>query len=253
MRYGRYENFEDYLKCGLDPKYTFDTFVVASHNLFANSAAEAVAESPGERYNPLFIYGGTGLGKTHLMQSIGNRVWQQNSAMKILYVTSEEFMNEVVETIRSGNSVVQKRFYEKYCTPDVLLFDDVQFIAGRTWTQEKFLQIFNRLYLSGKQIVLSSDSAPMKIENLDERLCFQFEKGLIVDITSPDFETQKKILRQKAEAESCCLAEDVIEYITENEKFNIRELEHVLRRLIKFSSLENNAIDISMAKEILKK
>ena len=185
----------NYEKANLNPKYNFNTFVVGSNNKFAHSAALAVAESPGESYNPLYIYGGAGLGKTHLMHSIGHFILQQNNDMKVLYVTSEKFTNEVIESIRSGDAKTMSKLREKYRTVDVLLIDDIQFIIGKESTQEEFFHTFNTLHADGKQIVLTSDRPPKELETLDERFRSRFEWGLVADIQPPDYETRMAILR----------------------------------------------------------
>ena len=187
----------NYENANLNSKYKFDTFIVGSNNKFAHSAALAVAESPGEAYNPLYLYGGAGLGKTHLMHSIGHFVLEQNPNMKVLYVTSEQFTNEVIESIRSGNAAAMTKLREKYRTVDVLLIDDVQFIIGKESTQEEFFHTFNVLHSAGKQIILSSDKPPKEMETLDERFRSRFEWGLIADIQPPDYETRMAILRKK--------------------------------------------------------
>ena len=188
-----------YEHSNLIPKYRFDTFVVGSNNKFAHSASLAVAESPGESYNPLFLYGGPGLGKTHLMHSIGHFIIEHNPQAKVLYVTSEQFTNEVIESIRSSRAENMSKLREKYRTVDVLMVDDVQFIIGKESTQEEFFHTFNALHQAGKQIILSSDKPPKEMETLEERLRSRFEMGLIADIQSPDYETRVAILRKNAE------------------------------------------------------
>ena len=242
-------------KANLNPKYNFDTFVVGSNNKFAHSAALAVAESPGEVYNPLFLYGGAGLGKTHLMHSIGHFVLEHNSEKKVLYVNSEQFTNEVIESIRSGNAASMTNLREKYRTIDVLLLDDVQFIIGKESTQEEFFHTFNALHTAGKQIILSSDKPPKEMETLDERFRSRFEWGLLADISSPDYETRMAILRKKEELdglEKYHIPDEVMQYIANNIKSNIRELEGSLNKLIALSNLENKPIDIPLAAEALK-
>ena len=222
---------------------------------FAHSACLAVAESPGNAYNPLFIYGGAGLGKTHLMHSIGHFILEHNPNMKVLYVTSESFTNEVIESIRSGNATAMTKLREKYRTVDVLMIDDIQFIIGKESTQEEFFHTFNHLHVSGKQIIISSDKPPKDIETLEARLRTRFEWGLIADISSPDYETRMAILRKKEELdglEKYHIPDEVMQYIANNIKSNIRELEGSLNKLIALSNLENKPIDIPLAAEALK-
>ena len=245
-----------YEEAHLNPKYTFDTFVVGSNNKFAQAAALAVAESPGDTYNPLFIYGGAGLGKTHLMHSIAHFILEHDENSRVLYVTSEEFTNELIETIRNGNNTAMSKFREKYRTIDVLMIDDVQFIIGKESTQEEFFHTFNHLHTSGKQIIISSDKPPKDIETLEARLRTRFEWGLIADISSPNYETRMAILQKKIELdhlEKYNIPNDVLEYIATNVKTNIRELEGSLNKLIALYKLNNNeSIDIALAAEALK-
>lgn len=236
----------------LNPKYNFDTFVVGSNNKFAHSASLAVAESPGEVYNPLYIYGGAGLGKTHLMHSIGHFVLQQNPNKKVLYVNSEEFTNEVIESIRSGNAAEMTKLREKYRTVDVLLIDDVQFIIGKESTQEEFFHTFNVLHTAGKQIILSSDKPPKEMETLDERFRSRFEWGLIADINPPDYETRMAILIKNSEIYEKKIDEEIIKYIATNVKSNIRELEGALRKVIAAARLNNAELSLSLAEDALK-
>lgn len=240
----------------LNPKYKFSTFVVGSSNKFAHSACLAVAESPGQTYNPLYLYGGPGLGKTHLMHSIGHFILEQEPEKKVLYVTSEEFTNEVIESIRSGNAASMTKLREKYRTVDVLMVDDVQFIIGKESTQEEFFHTFNHLHTSAKQIIISSDKPPKDIETLEARLRTRFEWGLIADISAPDYETRMAILRRKIELDHLDrynIPEDVLTYIAENIKSNIRELEGSLNKLIALYKLNNpETIDIPLAAEALK-
>lgn len=236
----------------LNPKYTFDTFVVGGNNNLAHAAALAVAESPGEIYNPLFIYGGVGLGKTHLMHAIAHFILKNNAKSKILYVTSETFTNELIDAIRNKNNITTTEFREKYRNNDVLLIDDIQFIIGKESTQEEFFHTFNTLYESKKQIIISSDKPPKEIETLEERLRSRFEWGLTVDIQSPDYETRMAILRKKEEMEGYNIDNEVIKYIATNIKSNIRELEGALNKLVALSNLEKREINISMAEEVLK-
>ena len=234
-------------KANLNPKYTFDTFVVGSNNNFAHAASLAVAESPGEIYNPLFIYGGVGLGKTHLMHSIAHFILENDPSKNVLYVTSETFTN--------GNELAITKFREKYRNNDVLLIDDIQFIIGKESTQEEFFHTFNHLHVSGKQVIISSDKPPKDIETLEARLRTRFEWGLIADISAPDYETRMAILRKKEELDGLDryhIPDDVMQYIANNIKSNIRELEGSLNKLIALSNLENKPIDISLAAEALK-
>lgn len=245
-------------KANLNPKYTFDTFVVGSNNSFAHAASLAVAESPGEAYNPLFIYGGVGLGKTHLMHSIAHFILENDPSKNVLYVTSETFTNELIEALKSGKTgseLAMTKFREKYRNNDVLLIDDIQFIIGKESTQEEFFHTFNHLHVSGKQIIISSDKPPKDIETLEARLRTRFEWGLIADISSPDYETRMAILRKKEELdglERYHIPDDVMQYIANNIKSNIRELEGSLNKLIALSNLENKPIDIPLAAEALK-
>ncbi len=237
----------------LNPKYTFDTFVVGANNNLAHAASLAVAESPGEVYNPLFIYGGVGLGKTHLMHSIAHFILKNDPKAKILYVTSEKFTNELIDAIRNKNNITTTEFREKYRNNDVLLIDDIQFIIGKESTQEEFFHTFNTLYESKKQIIISSDKPPKEIETLEERLRSRFEWGLTVDIQSPDYETRMAILRKKEELEGYNIDNEVIKYIATNIKSNIRELEGALTKIVALSKLETNKeITIELAEEALK-
>lgn len=236
----------------LNPKYKFDTFVVGNNNRFAHSASLAVAESPGEAYNPLYLYGGAGLGKTHLMHSIGHFVLEQNPNTKVLYVTSEEFTNEVIESIRSGNAAAMTKLREKYRTVDVLMVDDVQFIIGKESTQEEFFHTFNVLHAAGKQIILSSDKPPKEMETLDERFRSRFEWGLIADIQPPDYETRMAILRKNAELSDRKIDEEIINYIATNIKSNIRELEGAFNKVIFYAKLNKVDVTLSLAEEALK-
>lgn len=242
----------NYENANLNPKYKFDTFVVGSNNKFAHSASLAVAESPGETYNPLYLYGGPGLGKTHLMHSIGHFILEQNPDMKVLYVTSEEFTNEVIESIRSGNAASMTKLREKYRTVDVLMVDDVQFIIGKESTQEEFFHTFNVLHAARKQIILSSDKPPKEMETLDERFRSRFEWGLIADIQPPDYETRMAILRKNAENCERNIDEEIINYIATNIKSNIRELEGAFNKIIAFAKLNNIDLTLPLAEEALK-
>lgn len=239
-------------EANLNPKYTFDTFVVGSNNKFAQAAALAVAESPGDIYNPLFIYGGAGLGKTHLMHSIAHFIIENNPNSKVLYVTSEEFTNELIETIRNGNNSAMSKFRDKYRNIDVLLVDDVQFIIGKESTQEEFFHTFNTLHSAKKQIIISSDKPPKDMEILEERIRSRFEWGLIADISSPDYETRMAILRKKEEMDGYNVSQDVIEYIATNIKSNIRELEGSLNKVMAFANLEHKDVTLELAQEVLK-
>ena len=236
----------------LNPKYTFDTFVVGSNNNLAHAAALAVAESPGEIYNPLFIYGGVGLGKTHLMHAIAHFILKNDPKAKILYVTSETFTNELIDAIRNKNNITTTEFREKYRNNDVLLIDDIQFIIGKESTQEEFFHTFNTLYESKKQIIISSDKPPKEIETLEERLRSRFEWGLTVDIQSPDYETRMAILRKKEEMEGYNIDNEVIKYIATNVKSNIRELEGALTKIVALSRLNKCDITLQLAEEALK-
>ena len=245
------ENNVNYENANLNNKYKFDTFVVGSNNKFAHSAALAVAESPGEVYNPLYIYGGAGLGKTHLMHSIGHFVLEQNFNKKVLYVTSEQFTNEVVESIRSGNAAAMTKLREKYRTVDVLLIDDIQFIIGKESTQEEFFHTFNVLHSTGKQIILSSDKPPKELETLDERFRSRFEWGLIADIQPPDYETRMAILRNNAETYDKEIDDEIIQYIATNIKSNIRELEGALNKVMANARLNKKELTLELAKDAL--
>ena len=239
----------------LNPKYRFDTFVVGSNNKFAHASSLAVAESyPVITYNPLYLYGGPGLGKTHLMHSIGHMILDNHPNMKVLYVTSEEFTNEVIESIRSGNAASMTKLRDKYRTVDVLMVDDVQFIIGKESTQEEFFNTFNALHAAGKQIILSSDKPPKQMSALDERFRSRFEWGLTADIQPPDYETKVAILRKKAETCEKNISEEVIQYIANNIKSNIRELEGAFNKIVFFAKLNNLDQDITLnvAEEALK-
>ena len=234
-------------KSNLNPNYTFESFVVGNNNKFAHAASLAVAESPGEVYNPLYIYGGPGLGKTHLMQSIGHFILQQQPEKKVIYVTSEQFTNEVIDSIRNGNASAMTKLRDKYRTVDVLMIDDVQFIIGKESTQEEFFHTFNVLHSARKQIILSSDKPPKDMETLEERIRSRFEWGLLADIGYPDYETRMAILRRKEEIDGFHLDDEVLDYIAINIKSNIRELEGALNKLIAFSNLEDTVITMDVA------
>ena len=239
-------------EANLNPRYTFGTFVVGSNNKFAHAASLAVAESPGEIYNPLFIYGGVGLGKTHLMHSIARFILEHNPDSKVLYVTSEEFTNELIEAIRNGNNTAMTQFRDKYRNIDVLLVDDVQFIIGKDATQEEFFHTFNSLHSAKKQIIISSDKPPKDMEILEDRIRSRFEWGLIADISSPDYETRVAILKKKDEMDGYDINEDVIKYIATNIKSNIRELEGSLNKVMAFANLEKREVTVELAEQVLK-
>ena len=235
----------------LNPNYTFDTFVVGNNNRFAQSAALAVAESPGEAYNPLYIYGGPGLGKTHLMHSIGHFILEQKPDTKVIYVTSEEFTNEVIESIRNGNASSMTKFRDKYRKVDVLMIDDIQFIIGKESTQEEFFHTFNALQTQGKQIILTSDKPPKEMETLEERIRSRFEWGLMADIGVPDYETRMAILRKKAESDNFNINDEILNYIANNIKSNVRELEGALNKLLAYNNLVHTEITMDIAQKEL--
>jgi chromosomal replication initiator protein len=236
----------------LNPKYTFDLFVIGSSNRFAHAAALAVAEAPAQAYNPLFIYGGTGLGKTHLLQAIGHYVRQHSRRLTTRYVTSETFMNEFIDAVRDRGARIEgfKRRYRKY---DVLLVDDIQFIEGKERIQEEFFHTFNSLYEGGAQIIISSDRPPREIATLEERLRSRFEWGLLTDIQAPDLETRIAILRKRVETEGIAITDpDVLTFIASRVSANIRELEGALTRVVAFSSLTDRPLTVELAEDVLK-
>ena len=232
----------------LNPRYTFDTFVVGSNNRFANAAAAAVAEMPAEAYNPLFLYGGVGLGKTHLMHAIGHQILKQNPDANLLYLTSEEFTNDVISAISKKTN---EELRDRLRNVDVLMVDDIQFIAGKTATQEEFFHTFNQLHGMKKQIVISSDRPPREIPTLEERLRSRFEWGLVADIQKPDYETRMAILNRKAEEEHYQINDDVIAFIAENINSNIRELEGALTRVNALADLNRTEVTLDLAREAL--
>jgi chromosomal replication initiator protein len=234
---------------GLSPRYSFDTFIVGASNQFAHAACRAVAEAPSRSYNPLYIYGGVGLGKTHLMHAIGDYVLKHNPEMKLTYVSGERFMNEVVNALRYDRIL---EFRERYRSVDVLLVDDVQFIAGKERTQTEFFHTFNALHDAQKQIVLSSDVPPHQIAELEERMRSRFEWGLIADIQSPDLETKVAILKRKADSEGVPLADNVALFIAGRIKSNVRELEGALIRLLAYASLTGKDLTLALAQETLR-
>jgi chromosomal replication initiator protein len=244
-------NFVDLepVESSLNPKYTFEKFVVGTCNQFAHAAAKGAAESPGKTYNPLFLYGGVGLGKTHLMHAIGHSIKQQNRHLRVAYITSEKFMNELINAIRYDKTPA---FRDKYRSIDVLLMDDVQFMAGKERTQEEFFHTFNTLHNDQKQIVISSDCPPREIPTLEERLHSRFEWGLIADIEPPDLETKVAILKRKADLDGIFLPDDIAIFIASKVKSNVRELEGSLVRLIAIASLRGVPISKMLAQDALK-
>ncbi len=233
----------------LNPKFTFDTFVIGNSNSFAHAAAKAVADNPSSAYNPLFIYGGVGLGKTHLMHAIGNHIRSSKPKAKIIYVTSEAFMNEMILAIQENKNA---QFRNKYRSVDVLMVDDIQFISTRVGLQEEFFNTFNALHTNGRQVILSSDKPPMEMQTLEVRLRSRFEGGLIADIQPPDIETRAAILRKKVMSENISIDEKVITFIAEKVNSNIRQLEGSLNRVIAYSNLTKRPIDITLADTALR-
>ena len=240
----------EYSKTSLNPKYTFDTFVVGNNNRFAHAAALAVAEAPSSMYNPLFIYGGVGLGKTHLMQAIGNEILKRDSSKKVLYVTSEAFTNELGNAIKDAN-YKNELFRNKYRNIDILLIDDIQFFAGKNTAQEEFFHTFNTLHQNGKQIILSSDKPPRDIALLEDRLKSRFEWGLIADISMPDYEMRLAILRKKTQMEGILIDDDILSLIATRIDSNIRELEGVLNKILAYTSLTHSPITIEVVEKAI--
>jgi len=240
---------EEFIRANLNPRYTFDEFVVGSSNRFAHAAALAVAESPARAYNPLFLYGGVGLGKTHLMHAIGHRVIEQKARANVVYVSSEKFTNEFIVAIRNNRTV---EFRNKYRGVDVLLIDDIQFLEGKEQTLEEFFHTFNELQGAARQVVISSDRLPKEIETLESRLRSRFESGLLTDIQQPDLETREAILRKKADSDQMQVPDEVISFIAKSVPSNIRELEGALIRVVAYGSLTSAPVTIALAREALK-
>lgn len=233
---------------GINPKYTFDTFVIGKNNELAHASAQAVSKNPGQQYNPLFVYGGVGLGKTHLMHAAANAILEKNSQAKILYVTSEKFTNDYISSIQNKQT---EEFKRKYRSVDMLLVDDIQFIAGKESTQEEFFHTFNEIRDKGKQIILTSDRLPKDIPGIEQRLISRFEWGMVADIQAPDLETRMAILRTKMEKRGVLVTEEILYYIAENILNNVRELEGALNRLLVYQQMENKPLEIEQAKQIL--
>ena len=245
-----FANTENYSNSFLNPKYTFDNFVIGNNNKFAQAAACAVADSPATAYNPLFIYGGVGLGKTHLMHAIGNKIIQNNPNTKILYVTSEQFMNELINSIKDVN-YKNELFRSKYRNIDVLLIDDIQFIAGKRMGQEEFFHTFNTLHQNGKQIIISSDKPPRDIPLLEERLKSRFEWGILADISMPDYETRLAILRKKVQTDKIIIDDYILSVIATKIDSNIRELEGALNKIVAYAALTHSQITIEIAEKAI--
>ena len=244
----KFEEFKTNKETNLNPRYTFDNFIVGSFNELAHAAALAVADNPGFTYNPLFIYGGTGLGKTHLIQAVGNKIGDELKKKKVKYISSEKFVSGIVQAIRSNN---MEAFKASLAPIDVLILDDIQFIAGKNKSQEEFFHVFNSLYEKNKQIILSSDRPPNAIAELEDRLRSRFEGGMIADVSLPDYETRLVILKQKVQEKNMDISEDVLDYIATNVKKNIRELEGALNKLLVYNKI-NQALDVEIAKKLLK-
>ena len=233
----------------LHPMYTFDTFIIGDSNRHAHATCVAIAEAPSSSYNPLFIYGGAGLGKTHLMQAVAHQILKNNPSAKVLYVPSEVFTNEVIESIKNNKN---EEFREKYRNLDVLLIDDIQFIIGKDSTQTEFFNTFNVLYNANKQIIISSDKPPKEMKTLEDRIRSRLEWGVPVDIHSPDYETRMAILQNKAERENINITDEILQYIASNIVSNVRELEGALNKISVYSKLGNQPISLEMAEDILK-
>lgn len=250
-----YISTSNYIDSNLNPKYTFNTFVVGRNNKFAQGTAYTVAEAPGEICNPLFICGGPGLGKTHLMHAIGNQIIENDNTKKVLYVTAEEFTNEVIECIKNSRNKSQQNdmtyFRDKYRNADVLMIDDIQFFVGKESSQDEFFNTFNKLHTSGKQIVISSDKMPNEIEGFEDRYITRFEQGITAEIKIPDYETRVAIIKNKMENKNAYFPDDVVDYIASNIKSNIRSIEGAINKLYAYSNLENTEITIDNAKDLL--
>jgi len=242
------QEFETHIESEFNPKYTFDTFVIGSSNKFAASACLAAANNPGKEYNPIFIYGGVGLGKTHLLHATGNKMVQTNPKLKVLYIPSEKFINEFIDSLKYGTPA---SFKNKFRTLDCLLIDDIQFLIDKERSQEEFFYTFNTLFDSNKQIIITSDRHPKDLSNIQERLISRFEWGIVADIKPPDYETRVAILRKKSESEKVFVPDDVINFLAEKTKTNIRELEGTFIRVVAFSSLTGTPLTIDNVKEIL--